>query len=55
MKHYSKFINQKKDLQVMKETCKQYIEWSTSEFESDMWDAVESKINNLIKYYEKDK
>ena len=55
MKQYSKFINQKKDLQVMKETCRQDIECSTSEFEADMWDAVESKINNLIKYYEKDK
>ena len=55
MKQYSKFINQKKDLEVMKEHCRQYIEWSTSEFESDMWDAVENKINNLIKYYETDK
>jgi len=55
MKEYSKFINQKKDLEIMKENCKQYIQWSTSEFEADMWDAVESKINNLIKYYETDK
>jgi hypothetical protein len=55
MKEYSNFMNQKKDLEVMKETCNQYIEWSTSEFEADMWDAVENKINNLIKYYETDK
>lgn len=55
MKEYSNFMNQKKDLQLMKENCKQYIQWSTSEFESDMWDAVENKINNLIKYYETDK
>jgi len=55
MKHYSNFMNQKKDLEVMKENCKQYMQWSTSEFEADMWDAVENKINNLIKYYETDK
>jgi hypothetical protein len=48
-------MNQKKDLEVMKENCKQYMQWSTSEFEADMWDAVENKINNLIKYYETDK
>ena len=54
MKQLSKFINQKKDLRLIEETCKQYIEWSTSEFESDMWDAVIKKLNNLKQYYEKD-
>jgi len=54
MKEYKDFINQLEDLKEMEFNCRKYIEWSTSEFEADMWDAVEKRINNLIKYYEKD-
>ena len=55
MKKYKNFMSQIKDLSKMQTKCKQYTEWSTSEFEADMWIDAQKKINNLIKYYETDK
>lgn len=55
MREYKNFMNQLEDLKDMEFTCRKYTEWSTSDFESDLWNAVQKNINNLIKYYEKDK
>lgn len=55
MKQYKNFMSQLEDLKKIEGTCIRYTEWSQSEFEADMWVAVQNKINNLIKYYEKNK